>query len=91
MDEIDGEGGFSDRFKAFRRAVHLESPLEFAVVLIVLVCLLGGVGKFLRTPGNWFLLKHGMWGQLLGIRSTAGRWRWCRSVGAPCWFEPCAG
>jgi hypothetical protein len=72
MDEIDGEGRFSDGFKAFRKAVHLESPLEFAVFLIVLACLLGGVGIFLRTPGNWFLVKHGMWGQLFGVVPRRG-------------------
>jgi hypothetical protein len=66
MNEDDGESSFSDGFRTFRQAVHLESPLEFTVVLIVLVCLLGGTGIWLRTPGNWFMLKHGMWGQLLG-------------------------
>jgi hypothetical protein len=72
MDEYDGENTFSDRFRAFRQAVHLESPLEFAVVVIVVVCLLGGAGIWLRTPGNWFLLKHGMWGQLLGQSPRRG-------------------
>jgi len=66
MDEYNEENTSPEGFRAFRKALHLESPLEFTVVLIVVVCLLGGAGIWLRTPGNWFLLKHGMWGQLLG-------------------------
>jgi hypothetical protein len=67
LAEHDAVSTFSDRFRGFRKAVHLESPLEFAVVVIVVICLLGGADVWLRTPGNWFLLKHGRWGQLFGI------------------------
>jgi hypothetical protein len=65
MDQNDQASTFSDQFRGFRKAVHLESPLEFAVVLIVVVCLLGGVGIWVRTPPHWFFLKHGMWRQLI--------------------------
>ena len=72
MDENETGSSFSDQFRAFRKAVPLESPLEFAVVLIVLLCLLGGVGIWLKTSGNWFFVKHGMWGQLLGRSPRPG-------------------
>jgi hypothetical protein len=72
MDEHETGSSSSGGFRAFRKAVHLESPLEFAVVLIVVLCLLGGVGVWLRTPPNWFLVRHGMWGQLLGRSPRPG-------------------
>jgi hypothetical protein len=81
VDEFSGEGEMDENgvgstssggFRAFRKAVHLESPLEFAVVLVVVVCLLGGAGIWLRTPGNWFFVKHGMWGQLFGRSPRRG-------------------
>lgn len=61
MDQNDQENTLSDHFRAFRKAVHLESPLEFAVVLIVLVCFLGGVGIWLRGQGDFGTLKHAIW------------------------------
>jgi hypothetical protein len=72
MDEFDEGSPPSGRFKAFRQAVHLESPLEFTVVVIVVVCLLSGAGIWLNTPPNWFYVKHGMWGQIFGRSPRPG-------------------
>jgi len=47
MDQHDHESPFSERFRTFRSALHLESPLEFSVVLFVVVCLLGAAGIWL--------------------------------------------
>jgi len=52
MDVHDQEDSFSDRFRAFRKGLHLESPLEFTVVVIVVVCLLGGAGIWLHSRTN---------------------------------------
>jgi hypothetical protein len=61
MDEHDQANTRSDQFRAFRRALHLESPLEFAVVLIVVVCLFGAGVIWLRASGGVFSFKHAIW------------------------------
>jgi len=69
----NGSGASSpDAFLAFRKAVRLESPLEFAVVLVVVVCLLGGAGIWLRSPGNRYFIFHGMWVQMFGHKPKPG-------------------
>jgi hypothetical protein len=65
MDPYDGENSFSDRFRAFRRVLHLESPLEFAIVLAVAACLLGVAGIWLRSPTHRWYLTHDLLGQIL--------------------------
>lgn len=61
MDQHDQANSSSDQFRSFRKALHLESPLEFTVVLIVVVCLLGGAGIWLRAAGGLYALKHEIW------------------------------
>ena len=65
MDEQDLENSISDRFRAFRKALHLESPLEFSVVLVVAVCLLGVAGIWLRSPMHRWYLSQGLLNSLL--------------------------
>jgi hypothetical protein len=72
MDQNDQTSNLSEQFRAFRKTVHLESPLEFMVVLIVAVCLIAGVGVWIKTPPHWYLLKHGMFRQLLGSGPRPG-------------------
>jgi hypothetical protein len=52
MDQNDQANSFSDRFRDVRRALHLESPLEFTVVVIVVVCLLSGAGIWLSSRAS---------------------------------------
>ncbi len=64
MDDHAPENSFSDRFKAFRKALRLESPLEFAVVLVVVMCLLGVAGIWLKSPNHRRYLRHDLWADL---------------------------
>jgi hypothetical protein len=72
MDEHDHEGTFSERFRTFRKALHLESPLEFSVVLFVGVCLLGAAGIWLRVPNHRWYLTHDLLGQILHRKQQKG-------------------
>jgi hypothetical protein len=71
-DASAGDDSVSGRFRSFRKTVHLESPLEFAVVLVVVVCLLSGLGIWLNTPANRFYVRHGMWAELFGRSPKPG-------------------
>jgi len=72
FDARDRDDSVSGRFRSFRKTVHLESPLEFAVVLVVLVCMLSGLGIWLNTPANRFYVRHGMWAELFGRSPKPG-------------------
>ena len=72
MDQHDHESPFSERFRTFRSALHLESPLEFSVVLVVVVCLLGAAGIWLRNPMHRWYLTHDLLGQILHPKQHKG-------------------